>query len=133
MAITCIFIANAIWLNIVYREQFFEQGLNFIHDYQTDQNSSFVRVVYNLISLLGNTIFLGILLICMFILPFRRANALVYMSYMIFNLYLISVLKSAYAEIRPFWASSLINQWQWTCETAYGFPSGHSWISVLIY
>lgn len=43
------------------------------------------------------------------------------------------VTKHAFQDPRPFWVYPQILQLQWGCTQQYGFPSGHSWVSVIVF
>ena len=101
--IALVIILIVIFLNINLRNSLFEMGVNFIYSYQTSQSSSFIRVIFNLFSLLGNTFFLIVVFVLAFILPHRKANAISYLAYMIINVYLIVIAKQAFQSTRPFW------------------------------
>ena len=53
--------------------------------------------------------------------------------YIAINAYFISIEKQAYQDSRPFFYNDQIEALEWTCPRSYGFPSGHSWVSVLLY
>lgn len=108
-------------------------GVNFIFNYQSDYQTSGVTVIQNLISLLGNTFFIVAFLIVVHLLTYRKLNSIVYIFYIVINAYLIAVEKQAYQDPRPFHYDGNIKALEWTCPKSYGFPSGHSWVSVLLY
>lgn len=120
-------------LNILFRKEYYQMGVNFIYNYQTDSQTSAITVIQNIISILGNTFFIVAFLIFVHILVYRKLNTIVYIFYIVANAYLIAVEKQAYQDPRPFFYNSQIASLEWTCPRSYGFPSGHSWISVLLY
>jgi len=95
-------------LNILFRREFFEMGLNFIYNYQTSGQSSAVTVIQNILSILGNTFFIVAFLAAIHILAYRKMATIVYVFYIVCNAYLIAVEKQAYQDPRPFFYNANI-------------------------
>lgn len=95
-------------LNILYRMEYFKMGVNFIYNYQTSYQTGAVNVIQNIISILGNTIFVVAFLIVIHLLVFRKLASVVYIFYIVCNAYLIAVEKQAYQDPRPFFYNSNI-------------------------
>lgn len=108
-------------------------GVNFIYSYQSSSQTGGVTVIQNLISILGNTFFIVAFLIVVHLLTYRKLYSIVYIFYISCNAYLIAVEKQAYQDPRPFFYDARIQALEWSCPKSYGFPSGHSWISILLY
>lgn len=108
-------------------------GVNFIYNYQTDGASKGITVIQNLISILGNTLFIIAFLLLVHLISYRKLNTIVYIFYIVINAYFIAVEKQAFQDPRPFFYNSKIEALEWTCPRSYGFPSGHSWVSILLY
>ncbi len=53
--------------------------------------------------------------------------------YIVINTYFISLSKQAFQDPRPFYSDDQIEALEWTCPRSYGFPSGHSWVAILLY
>jgi hypothetical protein len=66
-------------------------GVNFIYSYQTDGASQAITVIQNLISILGNTIFIVAFLLLVHLLSYRKLNTIVYIFYIVINAYFIAV------------------------------------------
>ena len=107
--------------------------MNFIYEYQTNNSHAVITVIQNIISILGNTIFIIAFLAIVHIITYRKMYTIVYLFYISINAYLISVEKQAYHDPRPFFSNSAIQALEWTCPRSFGFPSGHSWIAILLY
>lgn len=105
MIVAFIAIAVSFILSGFYREDLFRQGVNFIHNYQTNGND-FTMVIYNLFSLFGHIQIIGPIIGILFLAVYRKFNVLVYLSFYIFNVYLINVTKQAYQNPRPFWVKT---------------------------
>jgi membrane-associated phospholipid phosphatase len=120
-------------LNILYRMEYYQMGVNFIYTYQTSYQTGAITVIQNIISILGNTFFIVAFLIVVHLLAYRKLASVVYIFYIVCNAYLIAVEKQAYQDPRPFSYNPNIQSLEWTCPRSYGFPSGHSWVSVLLY
>lgn len=99
-------------LNILYRMEYYQMGVNFIHNYQTSYQTSYqtgaITVIQNIISILGNTFFIVAFLIVVHLLAFRKLASVVYIFYIVCNAYLIAVEKQAYQDPRPFFYNSNI-------------------------
>ena len=63
----------------------------------------------------------------------RKLNGIVYLSFVATNIFLITLTKNSFQDGRPFWEFESINLLQWSCPTQYGNPSGHAWISILLF
>ena len=96
IAAIIITVSVATVLNILYHTQLFWQGLDFIFSYQTNGSHDFVTVVFNLITLLGNTYFVVALLVLVFLVVYRKMSALAYITLAISAAYGIAVLKQAW-------------------------------------
>lgn len=107
--------------------------MNFIYDYQTNNSNAAITVIQNIISILGNTIFIIAFLAVVHIITYRKMYTIVYLIYITINAYLIAVEKQAYHDPRPFHSNQLIQSLEWSCPRSFGFPSGHSWIAILLY
>lgn len=108
-------------------------GLNFIHTYQSEHQTSLITQIQNVVSLLCNTFFVIALLALVIIAAYRKLNATVFVCYIAINAYIISVEKQAFHDPRPFHYDQRIEALEWRCQKSFGFPSGHSWMSVLLY
>lgn len=95
-------------LNILYRKELYEQGINFIYDYQTNNSNAAITVIQNIISLLGNTFLIVAFLAIIHIITYRKMYTIVYLFYISINAYFISVEKQAYHDPRPFHSNSAI-------------------------
>lgn len=89
-------------LNILYRNQYYQMGVNFIYNYQQNGQTSGITVIQNLISILGNTAFIVAFLVVVHLLTYRKLCSIVYIFYIVINAYLIAVEKQAYQDPRPF-------------------------------
>ncbi len=103
ISIALVALTVSLVLNGLFRDSLFKMGLNFILEYQANYSSSFVTAVQNIISILGNTYFIVAFLALVHLLFFRKLNTFVYLCYIVFNAYLISVSKQAFQEPRPFY------------------------------
>ena len=91
-------------------------------------------VIYNLFSLFGHVQVVGPIIGLVFFAVYKKLSIFVFLIYYVFNVYLINVSKQAYQDPRPFWVKTQIQELDWIgCSSQYGFPSGHSWISLLLY
>ena len=99
---------SSLLLNSFLHEELYLMGLNFIYDYQTNYANGFATVFYNAVSFLGYAIFIPLYLICIFAFSKRRLRTTTFLTYFIFNLYLISLLKNSFESPRPFWEGSPI-------------------------
>lgn len=53
--------------------------------------------------------------------------------YIACNAYVMAIQKQCYQDTRPFLRDLRIRLEDWLCEASYGFPSGHSWVSFLVF
>jgi len=77
-------------------------GVNFIFNYQQNNQTSGITTIQNLISILGNTAFIVAFLVVVHLLTYRKLCSIVYIFYIVINAYLIAVEKQAYQDPRPF-------------------------------
>ena len=97
VAITILIVLGAaIPLNILFHNELFWQGVDFIYDYQTNGSNGFVTVVFNLITLLGNTYFVLGLLVLVFLLVYTKITAILYISLVLISVYGVSVMKQGW-------------------------------------
>jgi len=89
-------------LNILYRNGLYDQGMNFIYEYQTNNSNAVITVIQNIISIMGNTIFIIAFLAIVHIITYRKMYTIVYLFYISINAYFISIEKQAYHDPRPF-------------------------------
>lgn len=83
-------------------------GVNFIYNYQTDGANEAITVIQNLISILGNTIFIIAFLLLVHLISYRKLNTIVYIFYIVINAYFIAIEKQAFQDPRPFFYNSKI-------------------------
>jgi hypothetical protein len=95
-------------LSHLYRNEYYQMGINFIYSYQSQDQTQAITVIQNLISILGNTYFIVAFLIFVHIVVYRKLNTIVYIFYIVINAYLIAVEKQAYQDPRPFFYDSRI-------------------------
>ena len=95
-------------LNILYRRELFNWGVEFIINYQNYHQTSAITVIQNIVSLFGNTFFVIALLAICHAVFYRKLITLIFIFYIVANAYLISVEKQAFHDPRPFHYSSQI-------------------------
>ena len=87
---------------LLSRQGFYEYGLNITNSFQASRPSKTIKTIFNLISLLGNSYFVIGVLVALHLLTSRKLLSFVYLSYVIFNIYAISVEKQYRQEPRPY-------------------------------
>lgn len=127
-----LFIITSLIINTAYREGLFLLGLNEIHNMQSRQ-SSFLNVVENIFSLLGNPIIVVVVLAIELFIVKQRIRSLIHIIYITGAFYYVAVIKQTIQESRPFWYDNDIAINEWFCPTDFGNPSGHSFIVILAY
>lgn len=63
----------------------------------------------------------------------RKLLLIVHLSYFLFCIYIIALLKQAFQQSRPIWYDRHIQLWGWFCPKDFGNPSGHSFAVMLLY
>lgn len=117
--------------NTLFSQALFYESLNSIIEYQSSSTHG-TKTFFNLVSFLANPVFVVFVMSLLLPLWKNRIRVLVFISFFIINVYLMTVIKAMYHEARPFWYST-IQQLEWTCPREYGNPSGHSWLVVVLY
>lgn len=102
---TTAFLLTLFILSGFWRKDLFNMGAEFIYYYQNPP-SDFVRIVYNIIALFGESFIVGPVMGLAYILVYRKLNAMVYIILVLFNVYLIAVTKQGFQDPRPFWQYS---------------------------
>lgn len=100
-----------IFMNVIFDEDLFLEGINFIYSYQTAQPYGFLHVIQNLFSLLCNPIGIGAIVLVYYMLVNRKLMLIVHLSYFLFSVYIIALLKQAFQQSRPIWYDSRIQNW----------------------
>lgn len=85
---------------------------------------------FNFITTFGGELFMG-LGCAIVLLFFPLIKTIVYIYSMIFSIYLHSIMKIWYGNPRPFWKAEELYKDE--CDGGFGNPSGHSYISMVIY
>ena len=116
-------------VEIIYKDALFKYSLTYEQNLQSSL-SKFSIKLFEIISLTGDGIFIAIGLIFIFCY-FTLIKTIFICSGLIFIVYLHDLMKLIYSDPRPFWISTIL--FQDKCETSYGNPSGHSFVSFFIY
>jgi membrane-associated phospholipid phosphatase len=61
----------------------------------------------------------------------KRKHAFNVTIYLLFNIFLITLLKQFYIDPRPFWTDPNIRSLSVYCPAEFGNPSGHSWFATV--
>lgn len=67
-----------------------------------------IVVIQNLLSLLCEIPVIGAILVIYYIVVKRKLLLLVHLSYFLFSIYIIALLKQAFQQSRPYWYDSRI-------------------------
>lgn len=87
----------------------------------------------NFISFMGDTEVLPIVTFFLYIFSRRKVTVVVFLIYLIINIYINNILKVLFMDPRPYMYSMRVQQLQWKCPAEYGNPSGHSWLVFQFY
>ncbi len=120
-------------LHIFFREHLFEYSLGFQHSMQQGMDSSFLRFFLNIIANFVNPNIVAGLLIVLYAMITEKLAVLNFLFYFTLITFLNSVLKALFADPRPFWVDTQVDEWEWVCYMEYGNPSGHAFLSPLLY
>lgn len=96
-------ICAIIILNVFIDTPLFILGVNFIYDMQHHIPHGWVVVIQNIISLLCEVFVIGGILVIYYIVVKRKLLLLVHLSYFLFAIYIIALLKQAFQQSRPIW------------------------------
>lgn len=107
IVITAILMIVCLVMNIVIRAALYQESLNFIINYQQPPNSS-LRIFYNLISILVNTIYVCIVFGLLYLTFPRKITVIVFLSYFLINTFIMMLMKGSFQEPRPFWYSQQV-------------------------
>ena len=116
-------------LEIIYKNSLFTYSLTYQQNLQESLTVSVIEF-FNIISICGNGLFIGIGLIFIFFY-FSLVKTILFCAGLILIVYLHDIMKLIYNDPRPFWLNSIL--FQGKCETSYGNPSGHSLIGFYFY
>ena len=110
---------------IAYKPPMYEYTLYAIKKMQESES---MFAFYSVVTMFGNEA-LVFLVVGVFV-SFPRKNVLFIFNVFAIMSYLVSVLKCAYKDPRPFWVD---NQIKSTCHLGFGNPSGHSMGTATLY
>lgn len=96
-------IAVILCLNIYLDQALFIEGVNFIYSYQTALPQMAFSVINNIISKLIDPLLIPVIFLIYYSLINRKLQLIVHMSYFLFGIYLITLLKQAFQQSRPAW------------------------------
>lgn len=95
-------------LNVYIDTPLFILGVNFIYNMQHTVPHGWIVVIQNLLSLLCEIPVIGAILVIYYIVVKRKLLLLVHLSYFLFSIYIIALLKQAFQQSRPYWYDSRI-------------------------
>lgn len=87
----------------------------------------------NLVTFYAGTEGTFILMVMAYVLSYDKINMIVVVLYICANVYIMAFLKVFFVDPRPYVVDSLVKNLEWKCEITYGFPSGHTWILLLLH
>lgn len=122
----------AIILNVVMDLSLFEMGLNFVYNYQQSQPQEWIRVIQNIISILGSQVVTALILIYV-LANKRKLQLLTHLATFVWGTYFIGILSQSIQQSRPHWFDTRIQNWDKLCPMTFGSPSGHAYAIIMLY
>lgn len=134
----------AIWLAVVFmltaelmsrywRRSLFFEGVHLIRLLQSRSNNPLVVTLQNCISFLCRSGTMIAISAKIFLVSRRKITFMVFLIFFAGNAYVNTLEKMLFADPRPFWTSTSVQQLGWRCPRDFGNPSGHSRSATYFY
>ena len=117
-------------VNYFHREELYYEGANLIIYIQKHYRSIYLDYFFIAVTMINDpAVVLAITLLIM-LLSKHKFTSYTTLLFIVWNTYLTGVLKAFYADPRPIWSHSKVENIGLYCPHEYGNPSGHSWFSM---
>lgn len=118
-------------INYTFRQSLYWLGIQMIRSMQSE-NSSFGRGFFQLVTMISQPLVIMVLVVIIMFGEVKKKHSFNVVMFLLFNIYLITLLKSFYSDPRPFWSTSDVKSLANYCPSQFGNPSGHSWFATVI-